>query len=140
MSHARSNLTFMSFIRFLLGETKPPRILLAFIGLGISIFLLPQEYEKKMPSGFQSLYFLLILTILGITGFVFASIENKKPKLSGASPVFDQASSVVIALAILLIPICLIRPEIISLFLLLFVVELGLVFGKYIYLSWIDGS
>jgi hypothetical protein len=126
----------MSFIRYLFGETKPSKISLVFILSVTACFLLPSKYEKEMPAGFELGYYILILTISAIAGSIFALIENKKPLLTQASPVFDQASSVVISLVIILLPIYLLRPGLFSMALLVFVVELGLVIGKYIYVQF----
>jgi hypothetical protein len=126
----------MSFFHFLFGETKPTRILLAVVLLVAACFFLPNEYEKEMPTGFQLIYFLLILSILMVAGFIFSSIEAKNFSLIRTSPVFDQASSAVIALIVLLLPIYFFRPQLLSLAILVFVVEFGLVLGKYIYIQF----
>ena len=100
------------------------------IMISVCIFA-PREYHKEFPQGSQLIYYMLIFLVLSGAGFVFSAIDGKDPKLTKPSPVFDQASSVVISLGLLLVPIYLLKPKLCGIALLIFVVELGLVVGKY---------
>jgi hypothetical protein len=124
----------MSFIYFLFRETKPSKIVLA-TAVGTILFMfLPHEYEKQTPTGWQLIYYILIFIVLCAAGFFLSAIEKKEGSSIRVSPVFDQASSAVISLTILLIPIYLLRSKLFGLALLFFVVEFGLVFGRFIYI------
>ena len=123
----------MQFLKFVLRETTPKNIALAILALLIGCFVLPVEFEKEMPLGFQYGYFILIFLLLSGAGFVFSILERNRHDLTKSSPVFSQASSAVISLSVLLLPVYFWRRELFSLMFLMFVVELGLVFGKFAY-------
>lgn len=123
---------FMSFILFLLKETTPLKVALAVSVLVVISSILPTDYENELPVGPQWIFFAAIFIILVLVGFGIALVEEKKSFSSKSSPVFSQAASAVISLGILLLPIYLLRPALFALAFLMFVVESGLVFGKYL--------
>lgn len=77
----------MAFVKFVFGETTPFKIVLALIVLMVAFVLVPDEYGKDMPSGYQLLYFLLLLAIMIGVGFVFSVVESKKDRSEKESPV-----------------------------------------------------
>ena len=123
----------MPFIKFVLRETTPKNIALAILALLTGYFILPVEFEKEIPLGFQYVYFILIFLLLSGVGFVFSILGKSRHSLTNLSPVFSQASSAVISLSVFLLPIYFLRQGLFSLMFLMFVVELGLVFGKFVY-------
>lgn len=122
----------MTFFRFLFAETKKTNILLAALLITFLNIFLPENIQKDMPSLLELIYFIPIFFIVSLSGYFFAKMQDK---LDVISPVFDQASSVVILLAILIIPICLINPKSFSILLLIFIVELGVMTGKFLYIK-----
>jgi magnesium-transporting ATPase (P-type) len=135
---SRSILGAMSFINFVIKQAKLSTIFPIFLLGSLMFFFLPKEYGKDMPSGFESLYFLLILFFFVVTGFILALIEYKRFNQTGISYFFDQAIIGAITLLVLLIPIYLIRPRLFGFALLGLSMEFGLIFGKYIYIRRIN--
>jgi len=122
----------MTFFRFLFAQTKKTNILLASLLITLLNIFLPESIQKDMPSLLELIYFIPIFFIVSLSGYFFAKMQDK---LDVVSPVFDQASSVVISLTILIIPICLINPKSFSILLLIFIVELGIMTGKFLYIK-----
>lgn len=123
----------MKVIQYLLGGTNIIRVLLSFVSLLAALIILPDEYASKPPEGFQYCYYILIFIVLAGFGLLVALFEKINPTFARVSPMFDQASAAVIALIFILPLIYFVRPSMLPITMLIFIVVFGLVIGKYVY-------